>query len=227
LWWFLEPALLAVTFFFLTLVLAGGGVAKAPAFAEIFMRVVFWQWFRNSIYSGMTAMVTSSGIVKQISFPPTLLLMSRLLIEFISCLISIALVIVVLLLAGVPLTGAWLQLPVPLLLQFAIATALCFWLTTVAVFLQDTIPIVNFGLNLMMYLSPVAYRPEIVPAALKPWMIINPFSTLMTLYNGILIDGTGVSNWADIAIWSAVAAVVGVSGFYVFDRSRTWFYRFL
>jgi ABC-type polysaccharide/polyol phosphate export permease len=227
LWWFIEPALLAVTFFFLTLVLAGGGAVRASSFAEIFMRVVFWQWFRNSVNIGMTAMVSSAGIVKQIAFPPTLLLTSRLLIEFINCLISIALVAIVLTLAGVPLSVTWLQLPIPVLLQFALTAALCFWLATVAVFLQDTIPIVNFGLNLLMYLSPVAYRPEIVPAALQRWMSVNPFATLMGLYNAILIDGAWITHWLEVARWSAVAALVGASGYYVFERSRTRFYRFL
>lgn len=227
LWWFIEPALLAVTFFFLTLVLSGGGAARAPAFAEIFMRVVFWQWFRNSVNIGMTAMVSSSGIVKQISFPPTLLLTSKLLIEFINCLISILLVTAVLTLAGIPVSISWLQLPIPLLLQFGLTAALCFWLATSAVFVQDTIPIVNFGMNLMMYLSPVAYRPEIVPPALAPWMVFNPFATLMGLYNSILIDNEWVTQWPEVALWSAVTLVVGITGYVVFERSKTRFYRFL
>lgn len=227
LWWFIEPALLAVTFFFLTLVLSGGGVARAPAFAEIFMRVVFWQWFRNSMNTGMTAMVSSAGIVKQIAFPPTLLLISKLLIELLNCLISIILVVLVLILAGVPLSMSLLQLPVPIFLQFALTMALCFWLSAGAVFLQDTIPIVNFGLNLLMYLSPVAYRPEIVPAGLKRWMIINPFSPLMDMYNTVMIDGRWIHQWTDVALWSLVAAIVGVTGFYAFERSKSRFYRFL
>ena len=227
LWWFIEPVLLAVTFFFLTLVLSGGGRTGASTFAEIFMRVVFWQWFRNSINTGMTSMVTSAGIVKQIAFPPTLLLMSKLLIELVNCVISIILVFAVLAMTGVPVSMSWLQLPAVMLLQFAITIAVCFWLATAAVFLQDTIPIVNFGLNIMMYLSPVGYRGELIPSALKPWMFVNPFSTLMAAYDTILVDGQWLGHGPGIAAWFAVAAGLGALGFFVFEKAKIRFYRYL
>jgi ABC-type polysaccharide/polyol phosphate export permease len=227
LWWFLEPLLLALTFFFLTLVLSGSGMRSAVSFSEIFMRVVFWQWFRNSINLGMTSMASSASIIKQVRFPAVLLLASRLMIEFANCLISVLLVLGVLALAGVSPSMAWLELPVPIAAQLVLIVALSLWLSVLAVFVQDTVPIVNFALNLAMYVSPVAFRVERVPERLRGVLDFNPFTAYMDAFNSTLIDGAGVRNWSDLALWSALFAVVGVAGFFVFQRTKKKFYRFL
>jgi lipopolysaccharide transport system permease protein len=226
-WWFLEPLMMAFTFFWLTMVLGGAGRAMAGTYAEIFMGVVLWQWFRTSCSLGMTALTGSAGVLKMISFPPLVLIFSKLLTEFMNLLLSLFLVLGILLLAGAPIGASWLHFPIGVACQLLFTVGLVIWLSMMGVFVRDTLPIVNFGLTLLMYVSPIVFRAEKVPAAYAGFLFANPFTAFMRVYTNTLIDGKPIDNWGALAIWSAISLVMLVTGLIAFQAARKKFYRFL
>lgn len=227
LWWFLEPLLLAFTFFYLTLVLGGAGRAGSGTYAEIFMGVVLWQWFRASCNLGMTAICGAAGVLKLINFPPLILLFAKLLTELLNLFLALGLVAIVLKSVGTPVTIYWLQFPIGVMFQLMFTLAIVIWLSVMGVFVRDTVPIVNFGLGFLMYLSPIAYRPERVPAGYALFMDYNPFTTFMRVYTNTLIDGKPIDNWDALLRWGLGSLVVFVAGLVVFQKARKKFYRFL
>ena len=227
LWWVIEPLLLASTFFFLTLVLAGGRRPGAPDYAEMFMGIVMWNWFRASANAGMVSLIGGAGIMKQIRFPPLLLFFSRVLTEALNFLISLGLTIVVLLAFGKPIFLTWLQVPVGLMVQFLLAVAVGVWLSFIGVFLRDTVSFVNFVLNLVMYVSPIVYREELVPSRYRRFLELNPFTALMRVYRNTLIDGRAIDNWGALMAWTIVELAVFLAGVWLLRRVKRKLYRFL
>jgi lipopolysaccharide transport system permease protein len=226
-WLALEPLLLAFTFFFLTLVLSGARGGAHPDYAEIFMGVVLWNWFRTTANAGMTSLLSAGGILKQIRFPPLLLFLSRMLTEAIAFLFSLALVLAVLVAAGRRPNVFWLELPVGLAIQFLLSVALGAWLSILGVFVRDSITIVNFTLNLLMYVSPIVYRVEMVPARYRWLLAWNPFTSLMRVYRNTLVDALPVDNWGALSLWTAGAAVMLAGALWTLGRTKRKMYRFL
>jgi lipopolysaccharide transport system permease protein len=227
-WLVLEPLLLAFTFFFLTLVLSGRrGGPGGPDYAEIFMGVVLWNWFRGTANAGMVSMLASAGILKQIRFPPVLLFLARMLTETIAFTFSLALVLGVLVAFGKPVTVFWLEMPFGLLAQWILSLALAVWLSMLGVFLRDSLSLVNFTLNLALYVSPVVYRAELVPTAYRWVLDWNPFTSLMRAYRNTLVDGRPIDNWAGLLAWTLGSALFLAAGLWTLERSKRKFYRFL
>ena len=226
-WLALEPMLLAFTFFFLTLVLSGARAGAHLDYAEIFMGVVFWTWFRSTANAGMVSLLGAAGILKQIRFPPVLLLLSRMLTETIAFGFSLALVLGVLLAAGKRPTVFWLEVPVGLAVQFLLAVALGAWLSMLGVFVRDSLTLVNFTLNLLMYVSPIVYRPEMVPAGYRWLLAWNPFTALMRVYRNTLVDSAAIDNWGALWAWTAVAGVMFAGAVWAVGKSKRKMYRFL
>lgn len=226
-WLALEPLMLAFTFFFLTLVLSGARPGARPDYAEIFMGVVLWNWFRSTANAGMGSLLGAAGILKQNRFPPVLLFLARMLTEAIAFVFSLTLVLGVLLLAGKSPTIFWLEMPVGLAVQFLLSVALGAWLSMLGVFLRDSLSLVNFTLNLLMYVSPIVYRAEMVPARYRWLLDWNPFTALMHVYRNTLVDGAPIDNWGALWAWTALSVAMLAGAFWAVEKSKRKMYRFL
>jgi lipopolysaccharide transport system permease protein len=226
-WLALEPLLLAFTFFFLTLVLSGSRPGARPDYAEIFMGVVFWNWFRSTANAGMVSLLSAAGILKQIRFPPVLLFFSRMMTEAIAFLFSLALMLGVLLIAGKRPSLFWLEAPAAMAVQLLLAVALGAWLSMLGVFVRDSIVLVNFVLNLLLYVSPVVYRAEMVPERYRWLLFWNPFTALMRVYRNTLVDATAVDNWGALWSWAAVAVALLAGALWALGKAKRKMYRFL
>ena len=74
--------------------------------------------------------------------------------------------------------------------------------------------ILDVGLTLGFYLSPVIYPLDRVPTTFKPFLMANPLAPLLEAWRKLLIFGDlpGLSIWPTI-VFGAVAVVAGVSVF--------------
>jgi ABC-type polysaccharide/polyol phosphate export permease len=76
---------------------------------------------------------------------------------------------------------------------------------------------------LLFVLSPFAYTPEMVPAAMKPIIYLNPLSYFVLTFQQLICYGT----WPDsIAAGGAVVLGLGsfFAGFSVFQRAKYVFF---
>ena len=76
---------------------------------------------------------------------------------------------------------------------------------------------------LLFVLSPFAYTPEMVPAALKPIIYLNPLSYFVLTFQQLICYGT----WPDPFV-AGGAAILGLgsffAGFSVFQRAKYVFF---
>jgi ABC-type polysaccharide/polyol phosphate export permease len=119
------------------------------------------------------------------------------------------------------------QFPVGLAVQLLLALAVGIWLSVLGVFVRDTISFINFVFNLLMYVSPIVYREELVPERYRWLLAWNPFTTLMRVYRNTLIDGRPIDNWGALLAWSLVFAAVLAAGVAMLRAVHRKLYRFL
>jgi ABC-type polysaccharide/polyol phosphate export permease len=60
-------------------------------------------------------------------------------------------------------------------------------LSTLSVFFRDLTHLVGILLHMWFWVTPIVYPVEILPKNLLPWILLNPLTTLVTLYRHILM----------------------------------------
>ena len=115
-----------------------------------------------------------------------------------------------------------LALPLFLLLAMAAAFGTGFWLSALTVRFRDIRFIVPFLVQFGLYVTPVGFSTEIIPAAYRPLFALNPMVGVIEGFRWSLL-GTGVLGDGILPISALVAVILLVSGFYYFRATERQF----
>jgi lipopolysaccharide transport system permease protein len=175
LWNLLHPlaqiATFTLVFGFLLRVSDRSGFAYA---LELCAGIVPWIAFAEIVQRGTVSFVANATYLKKLAVAEVVYLAQEALATTLNLLLAIVLVFA--LLAFEPLGVAPAQLlALPALLLFAaFGLGLGLLLATVHVFFRDTAQVVGVLLPLWMWLTPIVYPEEVMPPALRPWLLLNP-----------------------------------------------------
>jgi ABC-2 type transport system permease protein len=173
-----------------------GAQRAIPDFAiYIFTGLTAWQLFQEIVNGSTASIVGNAGLVKKVYLPREVFPLSTVgssLFNF--CTQMVILVVAVLAVWRVP-TGTrllYIPLSVAVLLVFAIAMGLC--LAAVNVYLRDVQYLVEIGMNILFWASPVVYSWRLVSDALNGSWVENVY-----LSNPVTLAVLGMQR----AIWVA------------------------
>jgi lipopolysaccharide transport system permease protein len=161
-------------------------------------------------------------LVKKVIFPLEIL-------PWISAVAALANLAVSLLL--LLLFGAWdqgglppsaLALPLVLLPLLPLCLGLGWLLAAVGTYVRDVGQVLGMLVSLLMFLSPVFFPVEALPAALRPWMFLNPLALPITQTRQVLLDG----QWPDgsaLLLHFLVCCLLALLGAVFFRAARKGF----
>jgi lipopolysaccharide transport system permease protein len=126
-------------------------------------------------------------LVKNVMLPIELIPVRTVLVGMASQFVSMAIVLVMIVLSG---HGSWhfALLPVVVLLQVASLAGATWILSSLTVALPDITYIVNLVVFLLMWLSPIGFTPEMVPAEFRWILWLNPVTYMIVGYRGAMLD---------------------------------------
>jgi teichoic acid transport system permease protein len=92
---------------------------------------------------------------------------------------------------------------------------MCALLATLQVFFRDTTGLLPFVSRMWLYISPVLYYAEDVPAKLRMVEPLNPLYSLLGAWGDTAVRGTmpGWETWALASFWAVVALLLGCWAF--------------
>ena len=128
---------------------------------------------------------------------------------------------IVLLVYGVAPSSQMLLFPVFLLLQVLFITGLTLALSTASAAFRDIKHLVDVGLSIGFWLTPIIYEPTMVPEQFREVALLAPMTSYIRAYQDIFYYGT----WPDPSIWivasvyAAGAFVCGLSVFLAYESS--------
>src|SRR5690606_13448686 len=96
------------------------------------------------------------------------------------------------------------------------------WLTALAIQFRDVRYGLNFGVQLLMYASPVVYSVSLIPEELRLLYAMNPLVGVIEGFRAALL-GTSDMPWQYIGVGAAVASVLFVTGALYFRRMERVF----
>ena len=119
---------------------------------------------------------------------------------------------------------AWSLLALPaILLPYALLLMGLVWLVAaLGVYLRDLAQLIGPMIMMTMFLGPVFYPREAMPAAVQPWLVLNPITIPVEQTRRVLFEAQW-PQWDVLAQYSLVAAAVYLFGLWTFSKLKKGF----
>ncbi len=173
----------------------------------ILASLVGWNFFAQSTSAAMSSLVWGGGLLQRIYIPRTTFALSAIGTGLVNLFLSLVPLMVVMLASNVALHPVILFLPVPILLLAAFALGVGLILSTLAIYFPDVAEMYQIVITAWMYLTPIIYPEEILPAQFRSLLYINPMYYLVRLFRLPVYDGR-LPSWAEF--WPGLAWAGGV-----------------
>jgi homopolymeric O-antigen transport system permease protein len=231
-WNFLIPLLQLVVFWILFGVILGTRprteTGEQPYAVFLFVGLLPWTFFANSLQTGAAAIVSNATIVKKVRLPLQLLPAASVLSSLANFLLSLVVLFVVLAIVGPRHPEGLLWLPLLVAVQIVMSLGLAYLLSALNVHFRDVEHILGIVLLAWYFLTPVLF--PIAALADKPRELfllqLNPMTGVIVGYQRALLDGLP-PDWPILGYSTAVAVVLFAIGFAYFRRTKDDFESYL
>jgi lipopolysaccharide transport system permease protein len=199
------------------------GLSEMGYVLMVFSGLVPLMAFSEALTAASSSLSANKNLLLNTVFPAELIPLRAALSAHITSLIGLTMTLVLGFALGRTSWQAVFLVPVfwVLLLMFAVGIGWMFSLLTLVA--RDIQHGLGLLVMLLFVLSPFAYTPDMVPAALKPLIYLNPLSYFVLTFQQLICYGT----WPD-PIAAGGALVLGVGsffvGFNVFQRAKYVFF---
>lgn len=186
--------------------------------------ILFWTFFSTSLLGSSTAFIRNPGLITRVYFPIEVLTISGILANFINFLIPLAILLIVLPIAGVHLGISLVCLPVIVISILATSLGLGLIASSVTVFLRDIEHFLQLGVQVFFYATPILYplQPGALPHGASKYIQIlrlNPLSWYVNSYHAVIFFGIWPT-WSEFAAMILFSLLCLVAGWLTFVKLR-------
>ncbi len=194
--------------------------------AYVLSGLVAWNFFAQATSASMNQMVWGGSLLQRIYLPRTSFVVSAILTGLVNLTISLAPLLIIMLIVGLPLRWSLAFLPVAMLLLAAFALGIGLLFSAWAVYFPDMAEMYQVALIAWMYLTPVLYPVAIIPEAYRFWFFhLNPMYYLLEIFRRPVYEGV-LPSWPLLAAGSGIALLTLLAGWIVFStRADEFTYR--
>ncbi len=243
--WSIVPPLMQVlvSLFFFRSVLNQSGRNLAP---YLLCGIIPWTFFQTAILDSSQSLLVNYGIIKKAYMPREVIPLYYVISNTIHFLLGWAVFFVVffgvwrLFGIDIPWQRAALWFPVITLMEVALVTGLCLWVSALNVFYEDVKFILQTGFNLLYFLLPILYPADNIYYTpfmqAHPWFykiyMLNPITAIINAYRKVLLQPVPretlglrgeplMLDWTSFAGAGVICLLVAWSGYWYFNR-RKW-----
>ena len=198
LWALLRPlmmfAILCVVF--AKLLRFGGEIPHYPVY--LLTGTVLWSFFTECTNQGIQAMVARGDLIRKISFPKYIVVVSTTFTALINLAINLAVVVIFALINGVTPSWSWLLVPLSVLELYCLSLGIAFLFGAVNVKFRDIASIWEVLIQALFYAVPIIYPISMVAsssALAAKAILLNPIAQVIQDVRYNLITTTSVTTW--------------------------------
>lgn len=225
-WAVVQPLFTTVIFTFVFGSMAGLAPGGVPSFLFYMCGNVAWTYFSGALTATASTFTANSSIMGKVYFPRLVMPVSTVLSNLISFAIQFVFFLgffVYYLIIGAVVPN-WYAMLTPLLVIQMAALGLGFGIIISALTTKyrDLAMLVSFGVQIWMYLTPVAYEIAIIPEKYMGLYMLNPMTPVINAFRyGWL--GTGSFDLGYYLLSWGVTAAVLLLGIVLFNRVEKTF----
>lgn len=200
------------------------GAAKSYS-GYVFSGLIPWTFFAQATNACMVGLIWGGGLLRRIYLPRTVFAVSAVGTALVNLVLSIFPLIFVMLITGVMPRASALLLPIPILFLAMFSLGIGLALSSIAIIFNDVLEMFSIVLTAWMYLSPVIYTVDRIPAKYM-WLVrLNPMYHLINYFRAFIYDGI-IPGWHDTLIAGGIGLVTLLIGWLLFcQRADEFAYR--
>ena len=186
-WSLVRPILMLVVYYVAIGVFLGNKVPGYIVF--LFSGLVAWTFFADVVNSATVSITGNGGLIKKVWFPREILPLAAVGAALVQFVLMLGVLIATTLITGRTITpGKLLLLPVTLVALLLFATAVALLMAAANVYLRDTQHLVEVGLLVWFYMTPILYSISNVQAKVHA---VSPLLEQLFLANPMAIVAFG------------------------------------
>jgi ABC-2 type transport system permease protein/lipopolysaccharide transport system permease protein len=220
-WVVIQPLAMVAAFTLVFDRLAQVETRGVPYVAFALAGLIAWTYVSQCIARGSEVLVSNTSLITKVYFPRLTAPLSSLVPPLVDLGVGLLLLAVVCAVQGVAPTAGLLLLPAWLLLLALTALGPTCFLAAVNVRFRDARQVVPTALQVLLFLSPVAYSAASLEGLSRYAYALNPVVGVLELGRFVLVGGP----WPGtvLAVSSAVAVLFGAFGVRYFLRASVAF----
>ncbi len=228
LWFVLQPLFSTFVFTIVFARIAGLATNGVPPVLFYLSGMVCWNYFASSLLKTSSSLVSNSSIFGKVYFPRLAAPLSGIISNLVTFGAQLGLFIVIYLYYTIfepgtimPTAVLW-ALPIVLLLLSGLGLGLGLIVASMTTRFRDLQFFLGFGIQLLMYATPVIYPLSSVPEKYRLLVALNPVAPLIEWFRaGVL--GAGMADWGMLAYSGGFMVVSVFLGILMFNQVERTF----
>ncbi len=180
-----------------------------------FAGLAVWQYFNRSVADGGNSLLANAALITKVSFPRLLIPMVAPVAAAVDCLIALAVLVVMALLMGAHVSPMVIFAPLVILAAGSLGYAISLWIAPLNAVYRDIGIALPFALQVMMYLSPIAYPASLVPEKIRWLYLLNPVAVLADSMRWLVL-GTEPPSTLGFAVFATLVVLLFWGGSRIF-----------
>jgi len=193
--------------------------------------VAAWNYFAECLNKTSTTFKDNSYIFGKVYFPriilPLSIVFSNLLKFGIQFILFLGVLFYLIVVEKDPLSPSIYILLFPFLIMImaALGLGLGMIITSLTTKYRDLTFLVTFGVQLLMYATPVIYPlSKVAGSSLEPFIVANPMTIVMeTIRVGFLGTDKGIFSWTYLIYTTIITLIILICGYYIFSKTEKTF----
>lgn len=212
LWALLRPLMMFAILYivFAKLLRFGGDIPHYPVY--LLTGTTMWSFFTECTSQGIQAMVVRGDLIRKISFPKYIVVVSATLTAVINMLINLVVVVIFALINGVEPSWTWLLVPLSLVELYTLALGISFLLGAINVKYRDITSIWDVCIQALFYAVPIIYPITMVASTstiAAKIILINPIAQAIQDIRYNLITHETITTWNYISnFWLQILPII-------------------
>lgn len=227
LWLFLNPLLTGIAYVILFGQIAKLSTDGVPQLLFYLSGNAVWAFFSGCVTVNASTFTSNAPLFGKVYFPrlimPVSSVLSKLILFGIQMLLVLALLFRYVLRGSItPVWKLWVFLPLLILQLGVLGMGIGIIISSLTTKYRDLHVLVDFGMSLWMYATPVVYPLSTVNEKLRRLLLLNPVTSVMEAYRRILL-GVGQFDGGNFAYSLVFTLVVAIAGILIFNRVERTF----
>ena len=220
-WTFINPLLQLMVYTIVFSIILKSNIDKYYLF--LFVALIPWLFFSTSLTGGASCIIGQQSMITKIYFPREVIPIAHVTGGFVNMILCFVVVFAVVIFSGVPVNlKALLFLPVIFFIEYILALGITFFASSITVYFRDFEHILGILSMVWMYMTPIMYSVDIVPAELMPIFMLNPMTSIIIAYRDVLYFGR-VPDMATLVQALGLGSIILIIGISTFVRLKKHF----
>lgn len=222
-WFILQPIITTLTFTIIFGNLAKISTDSMPQLLFYMSGITLWTYFADCLNKTSNTFVANAGVFGKVYFPRLIVPLSVLISNLIKLGIQFILFLIIwiyYLNTTTSVSPQWQLLwlfPVLILIMAGLGFGFGILISSLTTKYRDFTFLVGFGVQLLMYASPIVYPLSIVPEKYKWVILANPVSSIIESFKFIFL-GQGLFSWSHLAYSFTFTCVIIIIGMLTFSK---------